>query len=285
MNHRKPPKQSEQISKQEQPPSSQFTRRDLLQGKVWKFFRSTTAAQATGKRRMPPLVMRYPKNRNDLAPDSTTENAVDNVPSIHGISIAPVAVATGKAAKKSSPQPTTGARPATVPVLRPPGAIEESQFLAGCTRCNDCATACPHNAIMPASKETLGIVSRFPALEGTPLIDPDVQACLMCEDFPCITACEPQVLTHEVPVMIGTARITEHLCVAHHGTTCTVCFERCPVEGAIQINNGKPTIDEAICTGCGVCRYVCPAPENAILLMPTFARPLPANYQSAASEK
>ncbi len=33
------------------------------------------------------------------------------------------------------------------------------------------------------------------------------------------------------------------------------------------------TVNEETCTGCGVCRYVCPAPENAILLMPAFSRP------------
>ncbi len=40
-----------------------------------------------------------------------------------------------------------------------------------------------------------------------------------------------------------------------------------------MINEGKPTVNEATCTGCGVCRSVCPAPENAILLMPIFLRP------------
>ena len=106
------------------------------------------------------------------------------------------------------------------------------------------------------------------------MLDPDQQPCLMCEDFPCITACEPGVLTHRIPKVMGTAKVTEHLCLAYHGTTCTVCSERCPVSDVIDVREGKPVIDEARCTGCGVCRFVCPAPENAILLMPTFQRPL-----------
>ncbi|WP_236625063.1 4Fe-4S binding protein [Rhodopirellula sp. SWK7] len=41
----------------------------------------------------------------------------------------------------------------------------------------------------------------------------------------------------------------------------------------MTVTDGKPTVVEDACTGCGVCRYVCPAPENAILLMPALARP------------
>jgi ferredoxin-type protein NapG len=168
--------------------------------------------------------------------------------------------------------PAFAARRRSIPVLRPPGAIDEIRFLEGCTRCDECRKACPHDAIIHAP-------ARMREAAGTPMIDADHQACLMCEDFPCITACEPGVLSSLVPPMMGTAKVTEHLCLAHHGTTCTVCSERCPVEGAIAVNNGKPTVNEASCTGCGVCRYVCPAPENAILLMPSFLRPSPAGNE------
>ncbi|QDT67481.1 quinol dehydrogenase periplasmic component [Planctomycetes bacterium MalM25] len=161
----------------------------------------------------------------------------------------------------------TRSPPRTIPVFRPPGAIEEAEFLAGCTRCGDCITACPYDAIHNAP-ERLG-----ERVAATPIIEADTQACLMCEDFPCIASCEPGVLTDRIPPVMGTAVVTEHLCLAYHHTTCTVCSERCPVEGAILLTDGKPTVIEAACTGCGVCRYVCPAPENAILLMPAFARP------------
>ncbi|MCA9139849.1 MAG: 4Fe-4S dicluster domain-containing protein [Planctomycetales bacterium] len=211
--------------------------------------------------------MRYPKTRADvesIAPISPAQPQRESVPhgrsdqqqSISGISIQPVSV---------SPLP---AKPPvkSFPVFRPPGAVSEDQFLAGCTRCNDCADVCPHDAITKAPPR-LGVIA------GTPVINADTNACWMCDDFPCISACKPGVLVHSLPKIIGTAKITEHLCLAHHHTTCTVCSERCPVDGAIRVNQGKPTIDENTCTGCGVCRYVCPAPENAILLMPLFNRP------------
>ncbi|MCA9264659.1 MAG: 4Fe-4S binding protein, partial [Planctomycetales bacterium] len=153
---------------------------------------------------------------------------------------------------------------------RPPGAIDEHSFLAGCTRCELCMEACPHQAIVHAPE-------RLRAAAGTPMIDVDRQPCLMCADFPCIAACEPGVLTHQVPKMMGTARITEQLCLPYNGSPCTTCEERCPVEHAIEVHDEKPRVSENHCTGCGVCRAVCPAPENAILLMPTFLRPPPAH--------
>ncbi len=216
------------------------SRRDLLQGRLWKFIPSTKFA---------PLVMRYPKPDAETPPDVKPR-------SIGGINIDPV--------------PPTNLRhkaiSRTIPVHRPPGAVDEFQFLAGCTRCGDCITACPYDAIRRAP-------DRLGSVAGTPIIEADTSACMMCEDFPCIASCVPGVLVDSLPPIMGTATVTEHLCLAHHSTLCTVCSERCPVDEAITVTNGKPTVNEDICTGCGVCRYVCPAPENAILLMPAFSRP------------
>jgi ferredoxin len=161
------------------------------------------------------------------------------------------------------------------PVLRPPGAVEEEAFLAGCTRCNACIQACPHDAIIQAP-------DRFRRAAGTPMIDPMRSPCRMCADTPCISACEPRedgggsgVLRKDLPLAMGEARIDTTMCLAHRNSFCTVCAEQCPVEGAIEIINGRPRIVQSACTGCGVCQNVCPAPGNAILLMPLNERPLP----------
>jgi ferredoxin-type protein NapG len=234
----------------------QVNRRDLLRGRLWKLVRPSPHK---------PLVMRYPRTARDLQIDDPAgtqsdapgePDAAPTVRTIGGISIDPVAATILSGSPRRPP----------APVFRPPGAIEEQRFLDGCTRCSDCADACPYDAIVKAP-ERLGPIA------GTPVIEADSAACMMCEDFPCITACAPAVLVHSIPKAMGTAKVTEHLCLAHHGTTCTVCSERCPVENAIEVNRGRPTVREEVCTGCGVCRYVCPAPENAILLMPTFHRP------------
>lgn len=160
------------------------------------------------------------------------------------------------------------------PVLRPPGAVEEDAFLAGCTRCDECLKACPHDAIIHAP-------ARFRVAAGTPMIDPMRQPCWMCDNTPCISACEPNVLRRDVPLTMGVARISPVACLAHRNSFCTVCSERCPVDGAIEIVNGKPRIVEEVCTGCGVCQHVCPAPENAVLLMPLAQRPAPPRSERA----
>ncbi len=37
-----------------------------------------------------------------------------------------------------------------LPIHRPPGAVDEVTFLSGCTRCNECISACPVGAIVHA---------------------------------------------------------------------------------------------------------------------------------------
>ncbi len=62
----------------------------------------------------------------------------------------------------------------------------------------------------------------------------------------------------------GIFAISEQHCIAWKGTSCSTCRERCPVPGALTVAGGRPTIDAALCTGCGDCVAVCPAPILAI---------------------
>lgn len=164
------------------------------------------------------------------------------------------------------------------PLHRPPGAIEEEAFLEACTKCGDCAAACPHDAIIPGS-------ARLDRAARTPTIVPLNTACQMCPDTPCITACEPRALRLEQPLKMAEARIQPWACLAYQGTFCSVCREQCPVPGAIKVDEGKPVILDDICTGCGVCQHVCPAPESAILLMPVAVRlTVSAGTDSAGAE-
>ena len=193
--------------------------------------------------------------------------------------------AQGKQEKQEEPGSARFER--TFPVLRPPGAVAEEEFLAGCTRCEACIEACPHHSIIHAP-------IRFRLAAETPMIDPIQQPCWMCADFPCIASCEPGVLQQALPKRMATARIETFSCLAWQGNFCTVCSEQCPVPGAIAFEEDQPIANDAssqaptwsnaatkkkprivddVCTGCGVCQYVCPAPENAILLMPLSERP------------
>jgi ferredoxin-type protein NapG len=162
-----------------------------------------------------------------------------------------------------------------MPVLRPPGAIDETTFLAECTRCLACIEACPYDAIGLAGPQLRGA-------EGTPVLHPLQSPCKMCPDTPCITACQTPRETGIQPsgVLVagrgfhmGKASIKTSDCLAYQGGFCSTCAERCPVSGAIEVNMGKPKIVTNLCTGCGICHHVCPAPWNAIILMPELMRP------------
>jgi ferredoxin len=57
-------------------------------------------------------------------------------------------------------------------------------------------------------------------------------------------------------------------CLAYQRSFCSTCVERCPVPGAITLEGGLPRVNPDLCTGCRVCHDLCPAPRNAILLVP-----------------
>lgn len=107
------------------------------------------------------------------------------------------------------------------------------------------------------------------------MLNPADAPCRMCDDRPCIAACEPHALRFDVPAKMGTATISPLNCLAHQNTTCSACVEQCPVAGAMRWDNGRPVVDPDACTGCGVCQYVCPAPQKAVMILPTKIRPLP----------
>lgn len=157
------------------------------------------------------------------------------------------------------------ARRGALPLHRPPGALAEADFLARCTRCGRCSEACSPRAIQAAP-------ARFREAAGTPWIDAAHAPCTMCEELPCVAACEPGALQLEGAGRMGTARVLELDCLNRLGSPCTTCAEHCPVPGAIALTGALPVIDERSCTGCGVCLHVCPAPSKAIVLMPERER-------------
>ncbi len=63
------------------------------------------------------------------------------------------------------------------------------------------------------------------------------------------------------------AVIQGRYCLAYQNSFCSTCAERCPEPGAIITERGIPRVDADACTGCGICRDLCPAPKNAILML------------------
>jgi Pyruvate/2-oxoacid:ferredoxin oxidoreductase delta subunit len=139
------------------------------------------------------------------------------------------------------------------------------------------ASACPHDAIRKAPE-------RLREARDTPVIDPISEPCQMCEDLPCIAACETGALRPEAPAALGTARVQALDCLNRLSSTCSVCVERCPVPAAIGFVGDVPEVEERLCTGCGICQHVCPAPTNAVAMLPNLERPTPAQLQIAAPD-
>ena len=141
------------------------------------------------------------------------------------------------------------------PLLRPPGAVTERQFLQDCTRCDKCIHACPKDAIVKAPKKFGFLVM------GTPYIDPMKTPCVMCDDLPCISACpDNALLPVDSPgeVNMGYAILDKKKCQAYGDTFCQQCIIDCPIPGAITQNKDQqPQFYKKICTGCGVCVRSC----------------------------
>jgi len=77
--------------------------------------------------------------------------------------------------------------------LRPPGALDERDFLGSCIKCGQCVQVCPVQAIKLADLvDGMGV--------GTPYIDPRNQACdFSCDAVQCILACPTGSLTYHKP--------------------------------------------------------------------------------------
>ena len=73
--------------------------------------------------------------------------------------------------------------------LRPPGAVEEKEFLALCIKCGQCLQVCPYHSIELADfGKGHGV--------GTPYIDARERGCYACEAVPCVLACPSGALDH-----------------------------------------------------------------------------------------
>jgi len=151
--------------------------------------------------------------------------------------------------------------------LRPPFALPEDEFLSSCTRCDACISACPHDVLFKLPARLGNLVA------DTPALDLGNRGCHMCEDWPCVMACEPQALARPTPKedadpalpKLAHLTINEEACLPYAGPECGACAHICPVPGALTWPDGlRPVIDAAACTGCALCREACIVDPKAI---------------------
>lgn len=184
-------------------------------------------------------------------------------------------------------------------LIRPPGAVEESAFLAGCIRCYRCQDACEPGAIQFFT-ESDG--SNF----HTPYVDPAIKGCTLC--MKCTQDCPTGVLTpleieEKRTVRMATVELREDLCLSYKAQRirdeqdmlrrlgiastestemverrgpCGECYMFCPLrERAIRLEPGAflaPLVFADQCVGCGLCEEICRVMvrgEPAIRIVPT----------------
>jgi|GEM_PF-686409 len=171
------------------------------------------------------------------------------------------------------PVPPSPPVPEFAVFLRPPGAIDEISFSAQCTKCNACIDACPPKTLV---KLTAG-GGAFGKAYGTPVLDPNLGGCTMCEDRPCTTACVDagvDILDGLQPMKMGLALVHRSGCRSQIGQECTMCLDACPIDNTLTQDWRKiPVVDSDLCTGCGLCVHSCPVDPIAISIIPTKERP------------
>jgi polyferredoxin len=174
-------------------------------------------------------------------------------------------------------------------LVRPAGALSESDFLQRCIRCGECMKVCPNNALHPAITEA--------GLEGlwTPVVVPHIgycePSCVLCSQV-CPTGAIWEITAREKgwvvglgtsdakPIRIGTAFYDRGRCLPWAmATDCIVCEEWCPTspkaiylrEAQVIDAGGKvktikqPWLNPEKCVGCGACEHACVLQDRAAI--------------------
>jgi len=163
-------------------------------------------------------------------------------------------------------------------LLRPPGVVDESEFLSKCIRCGICLKECPTQALQPDFSQS--------GMEGawTPILMPRNGFC----DYGCnacgqncpVQAIPPLSLAEKRQTPLGHAYIDHNRCLAWSDhTNCIVCEEMCPIpQKAITLDHQQitlvdgsqvdlllPVVDRNRCIGCGTCENKCPVIGDAAI--------------------
>lgn len=170
-------------------------------------------------------------------------------------------------------------------LIRPPGSVEEGEFLERCIKCDQCINVCPTNVLQPATFTEGGLEALWTPVMNFKIAHCQLK-CTMCSEV-CPTGAIRKITAEEKlgkgdyqeqgPVVLGTAFIDKSRCLPHAmEIPCVVCEEVCPVSPkAIQTKDeeakdvfgnvvvlNKPFIVPDLCIGCGICEAECPVKDQ-----------------------
>ncbi len=159
-------------------------------------------------------------------------------------------------------------------LIRPPGALPESDFVRRCVKCGECMKVCLTNGLHPTFAEA--------GLEGlwTPILVPRLgyceYGCNLCSQVCPTGAIRPVGVEEKQEIHIGLAFVDTTRCIPYaFGRSCIVCEEHCPTpekaitfveEKAIDERGEefilkKPVVKPELCIGCGICENKCPVAD------------------------
>lgn len=160
-------------------------------------------------------------------------------------------------------------------LIRPPGSLEEKEFLKKCVKCGECMKVCITNGLQPTLFEA--------GLEGiwSPILIPKIgyceYRCTLCGQVCPTGAIKRLTLEEKAKVKIGLAMIDKGRCLPYaHAKPCIVCEEVCPTpkkaiwfEKAVVKDRDRrelfvqqPHVDLDLCIGCGICEAKCPVVDR-----------------------
>jgi MauM/NapG family ferredoxin protein len=162
-------------------------------------------------------------------------------------------------------------------LVRPPGSVEEQEFLRRCIKCGECMKVCITNGLHPTFMEA--------GFEGiwSPLLVPRIGYCefncTLCGQVCPTDAIEELDVETKKKRKIGLAFLDNNRCLPYaFGINCIVCEEHCPtspkaikfVPKIVETEEGEkeiklPVVDPNVCIGCGICEYYCPVGEKAAI--------------------
>ena len=153
------------------------------------------------------------------------------------------------------------------PPLRPPGAVDEAQFIRLCTRCGACVRSCPPRILRfgGCGAGWAGVLAPEVCFDNSSC-EP---SCTRCGQVCPSGAIARFTRKTKCARPMGTAVIAVEGCLLSQHRECGVCVGVCEY-GALDMEwdpeemQSRITLNPTLCTGCGCCEYICPTTPKAL---------------------